>query len=238
MSHASHHDLLVQSRFKNLILWEAMAGRSSKECSNGASVTPTTFSAILNLKTSPFTRGGCTAERKYTEIANKIAAFFCLPPEYLFPESLYSLRLPSLVERTYSSIEVAPLMAASKMPALLGNPQDESEAEERAAIVKKVIHTLPPREEMTIRLRLGLYDGHEYTLKEVADHFSVTTERARQIEARAIKKLRHPSRSNILLATIDPKGNFCELCHRKLRVGVCQNSSCRAHIEVEKRRTA
>lgn len=59
-----------------------------------------------------------------------------------------------------------------------------------------VLHTLTPREESVIRLRFGLKDGRCHTLEEVGSEFNVTRERIRQIEAKALRKLRHPVRSN------------------------------------------
>ena len=62
----------------------------------------------------------------------------------------------------------------------------------------EVLKTLSPREEKIIRMRFGLQDGSEHTLEEVGQHFAVTRERIRQIEAKALRKLRHPSRSHRL----------------------------------------
>ena len=62
----------------------------------------------------------------------------------------------------------------------------------------EVLDTLTPREEKVLRLRFGLEDGRSRTLEEVGQHFGVTRERIRQIEAKALRKLRHPSRSKRL----------------------------------------
>lgn len=62
----------------------------------------------------------------------------------------------------------------------------------------EVLHTLTPREEMVLRLRFGLEDGRTRTLEEVGQEFQITRERIRQIEAKALRKLRHPSRSKRL----------------------------------------
>ena len=62
--------------------------------------------------------------------------------------------------------------------------------------IDSVLHTLTPREESVIRLRFGLHDGRCHTLEEVGSEFNVTRERIRQIEAKALRKLRHPVRSN------------------------------------------
>ena len=62
--------------------------------------------------------------------------------------------------------------------------------------IDSVLKTLTPREEAVIRLRFGLKDGRCHTLEEVGLEFQVTRERIRQIEAKALRKLRHPVRSN------------------------------------------
>jgi RNA polymerase primary sigma factor len=62
----------------------------------------------------------------------------------------------------------------------------------------KMLRTLTPREEKIIKMRFGLEDGLEHTLEEVGQCFAVTRERIRQIEAKALRKLRHPSRSRKL----------------------------------------
>jgi RNA polymerase primary sigma factor len=64
--------------------------------------------------------------------------------------------------------------------------------------LEEVLETLTPREEKVLRLRFGLDDGRARTLEEVGQHFGVTRERIRQIEAKALRKLRHPSRSKKL----------------------------------------
>ena len=66
-----------------------------------------------------------------------------------------------------------------------------------------VLDTLTPREEKVLRLRFGLDDGHQRTLEEVGREFKVTRERIRQIEAKALRKLRHPSRSKKLRDYLD-----------------------------------
>ena len=61
-----------------------------------------------------------------------------------------------------------------------------------------MLKTLTPREEMIIKMRFGMEDGTERTLEEVGQSFALTRERIRQIEAKALRKLRHPSRSSKL----------------------------------------
>ena len=61
-----------------------------------------------------------------------------------------------------------------------------------------VLGTLTPREEKVLKLRFGIEDGRTRTLEEVGKEFNVTRERIRQIEAKALRKLRHPSRARML----------------------------------------
>ena len=69
--------------------------------------------------------------------------------------------------------------------------------------LSSVLSTLTPREEKVLRLRFGLEDGRPRTLEEVGKEFNVTRERIRQIEAKALRKLRHPSRSKKLRDFLD-----------------------------------
>jgi RNA polymerase primary sigma factor len=89
-------------------------------------------------------------------------------------------------------------------------PDDDAPAPAEAAsfsLMKEqlldVLDTLTPREEKVLRLRFGLDDGRQRTLEEVGREFSVTRERIRQIEAKALRKLRHPSRSKKLKDYLD-----------------------------------
>ena len=89
-------------------------------------------------------------------------------------------------------------------------PDDEAPAPADAASytllreqLAEVLHTLTPREESVLKLRFGLEDGQMRTLEEVGKEFNITRERIRQIEAKALRKLRHPSRSKKLRDYLD-----------------------------------
>ena len=69
--------------------------------------------------------------------------------------------------------------------------------------LERQLHSLTPREEHVIKLRFGLYDGRTRTLEEVGKEFDITRERIRQIEAKALRKLRHPSRARHLRGFLD-----------------------------------
>ena len=89
-------------------------------------------------------------------------------------------------------------------------PDDDTPAPAEAAattmlreVIERELRTLTPREEHVIKLRFGLYDGRTRTLEEVGKEFDITRERIRQIEAKALRKLRHPSRARHLRGFLD-----------------------------------
>jgi RNA polymerase primary sigma factor len=86
------------------------------------------------------------------------------------------------------------------------NPAESVTVMNLREITDEVLATLTPREEKVIKMRFGLGNtGSEHTLEEVGQHFAVTRERIRQIEAKALRKLRHPSRSRRLKAFLEGK---------------------------------
>lgn len=78
------------------------------------------------------------------------------------------------------------------------SPSDMIERELLRQEVRRILRNLNPRERQVIELRFGLVDDHDYTLEEVGKRLKVTRERVRQIEERAIRKLRHPQMSRVL----------------------------------------
>jgi RNA polymerase primary sigma factor len=68
---------------------------------------------------------------------------------------------------------------------------------------REVLATLAPREARVLRMRFGIGERSNHTLEEVGQDFDVTRERIRQIEAKALRKLRHPSRSRVLKPFLD-----------------------------------
>jgi RNA polymerase primary sigma factor len=122
-------------------------------------------------------------------------------------------------EMEISSDKVREIVKVSQLPISLESPIGEEEdsplgnsIEDRNALppvdaaskqllkeqIEEVLHTLTSREQRVLQLRFGLEDGRSRTLEEVGKEFNVTRERIRQIEAKALRKLRHPSRSRKL----------------------------------------
>ena len=82
-------------------------------------------------------------------------------------------------------------------------PAEAASATILREVLERQLHTLTPREEHVIKLRFGLYDGRTRTLEEVGKEFDITRERIRQIEAKALRKLRHPRRARHLRGFLD-----------------------------------
>ncbi len=78
------------------------------------------------------------------------------------------------------------------------SPQEAILSANLAENTRKILGTLSPREEQVLKMRFGIGEKGNHTLEEVGQDFAVTRERIRQIEAKALRKLRHPSRSRIL----------------------------------------
>jgi len=85
----------------------------------------------------------------------------------------------------------------------LPSPEDAAAGQLLREQLEGMLEELTEREKEVLRLRFGLEDGHPYTLEEVGRRFGVTRERIRQIEAKALRKLRHPSRSKKLRDFLD-----------------------------------
>jgi len=78
------------------------------------------------------------------------------------------------------------------------SPYTDAENSKTTGEILKILHTLTPKEELVIRMRFGIGLERDHTLEEVGKHLSITRERVRQIESKAIKKLKHPNRSRAL----------------------------------------
>jgi RNA polymerase primary sigma factor len=82
------------------------------------------------------------------------------------------------------------------------SPYTDAENKEVSGYIKKVLGTLTPKEEKVIRMRFGIGVDRDHTLEEVGRHLTITRERVRQIEAKALRKLKHPSRLKALKALV------------------------------------
>jgi len=129
------------------------------------------------------------------KMAEKLATYFGCSIGEIFPEWLKKCK----PVKFYNTIPINKLISYNKQALIDDGGIEELE---KTVFLKdslaKILTTLTKREEKIIRLRFGFDDDRARTLDEVATEFNVTRERIRQIEAKALRKLRHPSRSRKL----------------------------------------
>jgi len=139
----------------------------------------------------------------------KIACVLKKPIDYLFAEELLSAIEAGVFSRRKVEMAAPGVISLTEAQRLRLTYDGESEIIEQvsrkllSARINEVLNTISPREQKVIRLRFAFDDGRSRTTKEVGEKFNVTRERIRQIEEKALRKLRHPSRSHMLKDYLD-----------------------------------
>lgn len=114
--------------------------------------------------------------------------------EWMLQVSLLPLSLESPINEDEEDSELGQFVEDHLTP----TPIESTYSKLLREKIEEVLDTLPPREARILRLRFGLENGHNYTLEEVGEKFGLTRERIRQIESKALRRLRHPRRSRQL----------------------------------------
>lgn len=215
-----HHSdtLRVETRFKNGRLYDAIADSSMQyaesQCKRGIAGPVTSFCRIynlngsqrghiyqlLNLTISPMIVVDGTPT--YRPICETLASLLMKDIGWLFPPSLYAVKWPSVA--VYMSHERVISLDRARHDQLALDPEQFDRVARRELVdgIAKAVDSLTPREARVIRRRFGMDDGGGATLAEVGEELSVSVERVRQIEAKAMRKLRHPVRSRPLLSWV------------------------------------
>lgn len=149
----------------------------------------------INLKRPPMLQTG-----EFSPFAMKLMETLGACPTDLWTAEQLTMKLKK--NTTYRELGTEELQRAlqSSARSLIGLEYCEQEAEEQEAeeIIDGMVDSLTPREARVLRLRFGLGGVDEHTLEGVADKLKISRERARQIEAKALRKMRHPSRTKLL----------------------------------------
>ena len=189
--------LKIFTRNARLIDTRAELGWTQAEVAGWAGMTTSRLSDIENLKVVP------------TDLEmDDLVAVLGKPVEYLFPKVLtQSISCGVFDKREVSlSEEQVGVLESRKVPLALPTTGDIERNVDRLALVGKmgeVLGTLTPREQRVIELRFGLNGGQTHTLEDIGKMFNVTRDRIRQIEEKALRKLRHPTRSRKLQVFLD-----------------------------------
>jgi hypothetical protein len=195
--------LRVEMRLRNNVLWHAIFDKWPTVAAfcKKYGFYQTTVGGFLNLTKSPKAHSGghgveslTWSQAKWTKAATALARVFKIHPDDLFPERLYRL------EKVRAAFEVEPPMLpmgheALQIPAECGPSEDVVAGREMRDALRALVGSLSLREARVLNMRYGLDGGGEHCLHEVGAAIGVTQERVRQIEAKALRRLRHPSKS-------------------------------------------
>src|SRR5258708_9852016 len=189
------NELRIESRARNNRLWELIFEikkyDSVSAFSKSFGVNEVQIGAYLNLKKSPVKQRGEVWRVDILRLCDALN----VDPYYLFPLELHAKKNQEIVKPLYIA-ELKQRLGYDAQQALELDRYLESDA--FTDTVKAALNTLHPRESKIFAMRFGLRRNNPKTLNEIAATFRVTHERVRQIEAKAIRKLQHPSRSRLL----------------------------------------
>lgn len=135
------------------------------------------------------------------ETMEDIACLLNLSIHDLIPEGVSRQELKRL--KSFELIVDVQSLEEIEAPAVVGLLENKVNSEELARVLREQLAQLHPRQRKVLELRYGLNDGKQYTMEETAQLFGVTRERIRQVEAVALRKLRHPRYSRKLRAYLD-----------------------------------
>jgi RNA polymerase sigma factor (sigma-70 family) len=188
----------LELKVRNGVLYELVqqAG-SAAALSRVIGVHQTTLGQWLNFRQVPDITG--PRADYYAELDTKLVTLFGVGLDEIFPEEV---RVNAAALKRNAKFAAVVEMAAAQVlnvpgitPRQIEAAPDENQLQgEIAAVLSDVLDTLTPREAKVLRMRFGLDGGGERTLEAVGREFAVTRDRIRQIEAKALRKLRHPKR--------------------------------------------
>lgn len=171
-------------------------GMTQPEFALAANVSLTAYRELEALRRSPQMHGdGCW---RWRDIALQLARFHCVEPEELFPPAVLKVETP-VASRRVNGDDLFPLLSAHQQQ-LIEGPEVAQERTELGEKLRRALAELRPRDAEVLRRRFGLDGGEEQTLEQIGAEFELSRDRIRQIEARALRTLRHPSRAEPLRA--------------------------------------
>lgn len=199
-------DYQIEIRVRNgrILALMRRAGHFSVASLCRAMGTPNQYSVaqIIDMKTSPLNRSG--EWRPY--VLKMAEALNCLPDDLFTEAQRTSVMESNRAVIAVSEAEVGSFLERARAAAM--TPEHVAALHERKGLIHEAIATLTPRERSIVIDRFGLFGAEERTLEEVGATHGVTKDRIRQIEAKALRKLKHPKVSGGLrdLARLDEDG--------------------------------
>jgi RNA polymerase sigma factor (sigma-70 family) len=198
----SKFEIAVKARAKHGLIFKYMTehGLTWLEMAEKIGISTGTFSKIIHFRWAP------TENYQNKKVVEKLCNFFHCDLEDILPNELARqiknnsdiAELLQEEQTVYKEIDVEYLGYDEIPQNLLAYEEDFSKQIDLRETIKKVLQTLTLREGEVIKMRFGIGDGVGHTLEEVGAEFGVTRERIRGIEAKAIRKLKHPARIKVL----------------------------------------
>jgi RNA polymerase sigma factor (sigma-70 family) len=190
-------DLELTVRLRNNRLKERRdaLGMSLKTFALAANVPKTPYQELELLRRSPIAE--VDGSWQWQKIALKLAAFYEVDPEELFPPTILDIKTP-LVIRKLDANDILPLPPQNQQK-LIDSPDVALEHRERNERVESVLASLKPQQAQVLRLRFGLNKDGEHLYSEIASALNIPRERVRLIEEAAFRQLYHLHRYNKLL---------------------------------------
>jgi RNA polymerase primary sigma factor len=165
-------------------------GLSVREAAQKCGVSLHTWYAYEALRAKPYGKqGGFGAEVGWTPSADKIAMFFGVTCEWLWPDQVLAVTNPK-IEQEIDADDLRPMLVSKQVHAELPSPEEAHSAKERAALLDDALQDLRPIENYILRHRFGIDDDIPKTQREIGELLDICGTRVGQIEARAIRKLR------------------------------------------------
>lgn len=159
---------------------------------NGMKNQSSRIGEFINLKRSPL-----TSEGEFYDIILKISDLLMCSPENLFSEEQMTMELKT--NKRSIEVQEAEIKFMIKNNNNIKSLEEIIYNENLSNKIEESLNLLTPREEKVLKMRFGIDDGKEHTLEAIGKIFGVQKERIRQIEAKALRKLRHPDRRLKLL---------------------------------------
>ena len=208
----------IKVTVRNNLLLNAIenAGYSSVSAfCRAADINQTTMGRLIAMKDPPLLGTG-----EFSALAKKVMEELCAVPTELWTSEQLTMKLTTNVaqrELDMNGMRAALGMNAADAFQML-EVDDSLFDEERKAKIMEVVDSLTPRERKVLILRFGLDGCKEHTLEEIGPMFEVGKERIRQIEAKALRKLKHPSRLDIFKDLLTPKSTAEKAWEAKQRI--------------------
>jgi RNA polymerase sigma factor (sigma-70 family) len=139
---------------------------------------------------------------EYSPNFMKIVDFLRCMPEDIFPKA--QMQEAMKVNKVTTKADIGDVQSLTTSLRTLALPPEEKMIfDEARTAIQRTMETLTPREQRVLMLRFGFYDGVEHTLEDVAGQFGVSKDRIRQIQEKALRKMRHPNRAKEIRNTME-----------------------------------